>query len=152
MMRFHIRLALLVGAGSLAACGPAPGERAAGNAPAIKVRGAEQDRLHALGAFDLAIALKRAIYDAGFPCKQMTDGGFIGTYQNLDMWMARCSDGRDWAVFAGPDGSAQVRDCKDVATAGLPACAIKRRPNGSFTKMGRGTAPAETGEKPAAKP
>jgi hypothetical protein len=27
-------------------------------------------------------------------------------------------------VFIGPDGSAQVRDCKDVAAVGLPECKI----------------------------
>ena len=32
------------------------------NRPAIKVRGPEQERLHELNAFDLAIALKRAIW------------------------------------------------------------------------------------------
>ena len=54
------------------------------------------------------------------------------------MWMARCTDGknkRDWAVFAGPDGSAQVRDCKDIPGSGLPECAIKQRPKGSFHAM-----------------
>ena len=40
--------------------------------------------------------------------------------------------GRDWAIFAGPDGSAQVRDCKDVVATGLPACVIKKRPKGTF--------------------
>jgi hypothetical protein len=39
--------------------------------------------------------------------------------------MASCADGRDWAIFIGPDGSAQVRDCKDVAEVGLPKCVIK---------------------------
>ena len=57
------------------------------------------------------------------------------TWKNLDMWMAHCvydkRPARDWAVFAGPDGSAQVRDCKDITPdCGLPACKIKKRPNG----------------------
>ena len=105
--------------------------------PAIKVRGPEQERLHELNAFDLAIALKRAIYGAGYSCKRVTDGGFVGEYKNLDMWMATCGEGtakRDWAIFTGPDGSAQVRDCKDVPGSGLPECAIKKRPAGSFTE------------------
>jgi hypothetical protein len=54
------------------------------------------------------------------------------------MWMAHCTydkgAARDWAIFAGPDGSAQVRDCKDITPqSGLPACVIKERPKGSFT-------------------
>ncbi|HUP66641.1 MAG TPA: hypothetical protein VM145_00305 [Sphingomicrobium sp.] len=114
---------------ALAGCGS---EAPQGNQPAIKVTSAEQQRLHQLDAFNLAIGLKRAIYDAGYVCKRVTDAGFVGTYKNLDMWMAKCSEGTDWAVFAGPDGSAQVRDCRDVPGTGLPECAIKQRPKGSF--------------------
>jgi hypothetical protein len=110
-----------------------------GNQPSIKVTSAEQQRLHELDAFNLAIGLKHAIYDAGYTCKRITDAGFVGNYKNLDMWMAHCEydrgPGRDWAVFAGPDGSAQVRDCKDVPASGLPACVIKERPKGSFTEL-----------------
>ena len=127
---------------SLAACGK--GQPTQTNAPPIKVRGNEQEQLHQLGAFDLAVALKRAIYDAGYTCKRVTDGGFVGTYKNLDMWMAHCvydkGAPRDWAIFAGPDGSAQVRDCKDIPGSGLPACVIKQRPQGSFTEPASGTA------------
>ena len=114
---------------ALAACGS---EAPQGNQPTIKVTSAEQRRLHQLDAFNLAIGLKRAIYDAGYTCKRVTDAGFVGSYKNLDMWMAQCTEGRDWAVFAGPDGSAQVRDCRDVPGTGLPECAIKQRPKGSF--------------------
>jgi len=102
------------------------------NQPAIKVRSAEQDQLHKLNALNLAIALKRAIYDAKLKCRTVTDAGFTGEYENLDMWTARCDDGKDWAVFAGPDGSAQVRDCKDLPGTGVPVCEIKKRPEGSF--------------------
>ena len=102
----------------------------------IRVTSAEQNQLHQLDAFNLAIGLKRAIYDAGYTCKRITDAGFVGTWQNLDMWMAHCEyehgSPRDWAIFAGPDGSAQVRDCKDVPGSGLPACKIQQRPKGSF--------------------
>ena len=96
----------------------------------------EQKQLHQLDAFNLAIGLKRAIYDAGYSCKKITDAGYVGTWQNLDEWTAHCvydnGSARDWAIFAGPDGSAQVRDCKDVPGTGLPACVIKKRPQGSF--------------------
>jgi hypothetical protein len=102
----------------------------------IKVRSAEQNQLHELDALNLAIALKRAIYDAGYTCKRITDAGFVGEWKNLDMWMAHCEYDRgapvNWAVFAGPDGGAQVRDCKDVPGSGLPDCEIKKRPKGSF--------------------
>jgi hypothetical protein len=132
VMMVHWRLALsALCLAPLTACGD-------GGAPAnqqspIKVRGPDQDRLHQLDAFNLAIALKHAIYDAGFTCRRVTGGGFVAQYENLDMWTASCDDGRQWAIFAGPDGSAQVRDCKDVAESGLPACNVSRQPKGSFT-------------------
>ena len=91
----------------------------------ISVRSAEQERLHGLNDLNRAITLKRAILDAGYTCKRITESGFAGNYKNLDMWVARCDDRRDWAVFTGPDGSAQVRYCADVERMGLPACTIK---------------------------
>jgi hypothetical protein len=103
----------------------------------IRVVGDEQKQLHGLDAFNLAVGLKRAIYDAGYTCKRISDAGFVGTWQNLDEWTAHCvydnGTARDWAVFVGPDDSAQVRDCKDVPGSGLPPCVIKERPKGSFT-------------------
>ena len=125
-----LSLALL----ALAACNDNSAQQA--NRPAIKVTSTEQQQLHQLDAFNLAIGLKRAIYDAGYTCKRITDAGFVGTYKNLDMWMAHCvyenGTPRDWAIFAGPDGSAQVRDCRDIPDTGLPTCEIKQRPKGSF--------------------
>jgi hypothetical protein len=121
----------------LTACNENPSQQS--NVTSIKVQSAEQIQLHQLDAFNLAIGLKRAIYDAGYTCKRITDAGFVGTWKNLDMWMAHCvydrGPPRDWAVFAGPDGGAQVRDCKDIPGSGLPDCAIKQRPQGSFTEL-----------------
>ena len=120
---------------AISACGEGD-QQAATNQPAIQVRSTEQQQLHQLEAMNLAIGLKRAIYDAGFTCRRITDAGFVGTYKNLEMWTAHCTydkgEPRDWAVFAGPDGSAQVRDCRDLPGTGLPACTIKVRPKGEF--------------------
>ena len=130
-MRPRQGLAFVGGVVALAACNQQQDASNQAQAPAIKVRGAEQEQLHKLTSLNLAIALKRAIYDAGFTCQRVTDAGFVGQYENLDMWEARCTDGkqtRDWAIFTGPDGSAQVRDCKDIPGTGLPACEIKQRP------------------------
>ena len=124
------QLALILGVLALGACGDQSSSNQTAPRP-IRVQSDEQKQLHQLDAFNLAIGLKRAIYDAGYHCRRVTDAGFVGTYKNLDEWMARCPD-RDWAIFAGPDGSAQVRDCKDLAGSGLPPCAIKERPKGSF--------------------
>jgi hypothetical protein len=125
--------AILLASLGLASCNQQP----ATNQPQIRVVSEEQQQLHQLDAGNLAIGLKRAIYDAGYTCKRITDAGFVGTWENLDEWTAHCvydnGSSRDWAIFAGPDGSAQVRDCKDVVATNLPACVIKKRPKGSFT-------------------
>ena len=128
----------LIAFAALAGCNKGQPQQA--QQPVIRVQSEEQKQLRQLDAFNLAIGLKRAIYDAGYTCKQVTDAGFVGTYKNLDMWMAHCvyskGTARDWAVFAGPDGSAQVRDCKDITpSSGLPACAIKQRPKGNLTSL-----------------
>lgn len=117
-------LAIALAALALAGCdGGEPRQQAP--VQNISVRSAEQMQLHELNALNRAIALKRAIYDSGYRCKRITRTGFVGTYKNLETWMASCDDKRDWAIFVGPDGSAQVRDCKDVAEVGLPKCEIK---------------------------
>lgn len=94
----------------------------------IQVRSAEQEQLHQLNEMNRAIALKRAILASGYRCRRVESSGFVGPYKNLDMWTATCSEGRQWAVFAGPDGSAQVRDCVDVARHGLPECKVAEQP------------------------
>ena len=91
----------------------------------IVVRSEAQDRLHQLDALNRAIALKRAIYDSGFTCKRVTKSGYVQEVQNLSMWTASCDDGNDWAIFAGPDGSAQVRRCQDLAEFKMPPCVIR---------------------------
>lgn len=120
---------------AVAACSEEPPS----NQTFVKVRSSEQEQLKQLDAFNLAVGLKRAIYDAGYTCKRITDAGFVGEWKNLDMWMAHCvydsGPPRDWAIFAGPDGSAQVRDCKDIPGSGLPDCKIVKRPKGSFTEV-----------------
>lgn len=126
----------VIAVGVLALAGCNEGEQQQANQPTIQVRSTEQMQLHQLDAMNLAIGLKRAIYDAGFTCRRVTDAGFVGNYKNLEMWVAHCTyesgEPRDWAIFAGPDGSAQVRDCKDLPGTGLPLCEIKKRPKGEF--------------------
>ena len=134
-MRRPVSIALAA-ALSLSGCDNGSSEQ---NVTKIRVQSNEQIQLHQLDAFNLAVGLKRAIYDAGYTCKRVTDAGYVGTWKNLDMWMAHCvydtGAPRDWAIFAGPDGGAQVRDCKDVPGSGLPDCVIEERPKGSFTAM-----------------
>jgi hypothetical protein len=116
-------LAALSAALALSACNER--QEPQGPAKPIKVTSAAQRQLHEANGLNRAIGLKRAIYDSGYRCQRITRSGYVGDFKNLEMWMASCADGRDWAVFIGPDGSAQVRDCKDVVGYGLPKCEIK---------------------------
>ena len=120
---------IAAGAAGLAVAGCEDTQRQAQPVQTIEVRSVEQQQLFEANDLNRAITLKRAIYDSGYRCQRITRSGFVGKYKNLDMWMAACADGRDWAVFAGPDGSAQVRDCKDDERFGLPKCEIKSAGN-----------------------
>ena len=94
----------------------------------IVVRSEAQDQLHRLDDLNRAIGLKRAIYQSGYTCKRVESSGYVQEHENLSMWMARCADGRDWAIFVGPDGTAQVRPCQDLAQLKLPACVMRKGP------------------------
>ena len=94
----------------------------------IVVRSEAQDQLHKLDDLNRAIGLKRAIYQSGYTCRRVASSGYVQEHKNLSMWMAKCDDKRDWAIFVGPDGTAQVRPCRDVAKLGLPACVMKESP------------------------
>lgn len=91
----------------------------------ITVRSDAQDQLHQFDDMTRAIALKRAIYSSGSTCKRVEASGYVQEHENLSMWMASCADKRKWAIFVGPDGSAQVRPCRDLAELGLPPCVIR---------------------------
>lgn len=92
----------------------------------IVVRSDAQDQLHKLDDLNRAIGLKRAIYQSGSTCKRVESSGYVQEHKNLSMWMAKCDDKRDWAIFVGPDGTAQVRPCRDLAQLGLPACVMNK--------------------------
>ena len=95
---------------------------------AIVVRSDAQNQLHELNDLNRAIGLKRAIHQSGYGCKRVTTSGYVQEHENLSMWMASCDDKRDWAIFVGPDGTAQVRPCRDLAQLKLPACVIRQKP------------------------
>ena len=94
----------------------------------ISVRSAEQDALHKLSPDMLKVGLRRALYDSGRTCQTVTEAGYVQEYGNLSMWTASCNSGRSYAIFVGPDGSAQVRDCRETESLRLPACKISRAP------------------------
>lgn len=93
----------------------------------ISVRSEAQDRLHELDEMNLKIAMRRAIYDAGSSCPRVDEAGYVQEYGNLSMWTATCSDGRRWAVFVAPDGTAQLRRCEHMEQLNLPRCEISQQ-------------------------
>ena len=129
-MRTVLTLAL---AGALAACGGDNDRQQQAAAPAdqqIAVRSPEQDALHNLTDLNRDIALKRAILASGMRCQRVTRSGYVQEYNKLSMWTANCDENRDWAIFVGADGSAQVRPCVDMKQLGLPECRIAADPSG----------------------
>jgi hypothetical protein len=110
---------------TLAACGDSSPRGQPQQPRSIQVRSEAQNALHKLNAMNQKIALRRAIYDSGNACKTVTKAGYVQEYGNLSLWTASCASGRSFAVFVGPDGSAQVRDCREMEPLKLPACTIK---------------------------
>ncbi|TZG27272.1 hypothetical protein [Sphingomonas montanisoli] len=71
--------------------------------------------------------IRRAILDNEAACQQVTMVKLQGRWKNLTMWSARCTKGGDYGVFIGPDGTAQVRACTDIAKLKtLPACQLPK--------------------------
>lgn len=126
------RVVMVAVMGSLAACGGGGEQQqaAAANDAQIVVRSPEQDALHNLSDQNRDIGLKRAILASGIRCLRVTRSGYVTEYNKLSMWTANCDERRDWAIFVGPDGSAQVRPCQDMRQLGLPECRIAADPSG----------------------
>jgi hypothetical protein len=127
-----MRLLLICGVAILAAaCGSGgEGSNAPSRDPRIAVRSEEQDQLHQLEDGLRDIAMRRAITASGQPCRRVDRSGYVTEYRNLSMWSATCDETRQWAIFVGPDGSAQVRPCEDMGRFSLPACRIAEDPSG----------------------
>jgi hypothetical protein len=69
----------------------------------------------------------RAIRDADTEgtCQGVVMSAYVGQYQGVPMWTARCEDGTDWAILIGDTGTAQVMTCTAAEQAGLPSCATR---------------------------
>ena len=120
----------IIGLGLIAAACSSEPATAPAKQPEIMVRSPEQDQLHQLDDLYRDIAMKRAIVASGLRCKRVTKSGYVSEYKKLSMWTATCEDNRNWAVFVGPDGTAQVRPCQDMAQFKLPECRIAEDPTG----------------------
>jgi hypothetical protein len=82
------------------------------------------NRIMKLSDIEQRAVMRRAILDGIQYCKQVLATAYQGPYKNLVMWTAHCAKGGDYAVYIGPDGSAQVRPCTDLAKLNLPLCRL----------------------------
>ena len=120
-----MRMQLLIGATLAIVIASCDKPEASQPTKSISVRSEQQNALHKLSGDNLKIALRRAIYDSGKKCNTVTKAGYVQEYGNLSMWAADCASDSSFAIFVGPDGSVQVRDCKETEQLKLPACTIK---------------------------
>ncbi|TVV72238.1 hypothetical protein [Sphingomonas solaris] len=95
---------------------------AAGTAGAAPPVNTYQLRLKQLDKPRQAAAMRGAIVESGQRCGRIDPPVDRGAYKNMFLWAARCTPGGDYAIYIGPDGSAQVRDCAEAAKLKLPAC------------------------------
>ncbi len=81
-------------------------------------------RLNAMSDLQRRAVLRGALVNSGQRCSRVEETIFRGPYRNLAMFSVRCGAGGDYGVFVGPDGSAQVRSCEDLAKLKLPTCQL----------------------------
>jgi hypothetical protein len=112
---------------ALAAAGGCDNSQPTAPTNPIVVRSEAQDQLHQLDDLNRNIGLKRAILDSGNRCRRVDSSGYVQEHGNLSMWTAKCDQTTDFAIFVGPDGSAQVRRCDNLAQYKLPACVVRQQ-------------------------
>ncbi len=94
-------------------------------------------RMQAMGDAQRRAVLRGAIVNYGQRCGRVGPAVFRGTLKNLTMWSIRCTPGGAYGVFVGPDGTAQVRTCEDMAKLKLPTCNLPPEPPAPPRKGGR---------------
>lgn len=117
-------------AGIVALAGCDGGRDADRRAPSTSIRASSPyvEQLKKLSELNRGLALRRAVLDSNQACKKVTQSGYQEDYKNMSVWVARCSDAKDWLLFIAPNGDVQVRSCADAATLGLPRCRFDTTP------------------------
>lgn len=92
-----------------------------------------QEKLAGLSELNRSLALRRAVQDAGEPCKRIDASAYQGLYKSLHMWTARCSAGTgsagdEFGLFIAPNGDVQVRRCEHLKQLQLPECKLEQAP------------------------
>lgn len=122
-MRFR-RSCIAAVTAALGACGGSAdgGDQRGGNSTGIRIANPHHERLLGLDERMRRVGLLRAVRDSRNRCISVVAGAYQQDYEGLAMWLARCQDNRQWAVFIAPAGQVQVRDCREMQQLGLPAC------------------------------
>lgn len=115
------RAIVIAAALMLGSCGN-PGGDNAGQPRARAVPNPYQQKLLALSERDRNLTLRRGIQDDDGQCRRIEGADYQQEYRGLAMWVARCSEGRNWAVFVSSNGFVQARDCAHEKELGLPEC------------------------------
>jgi hypothetical protein len=98
------------------------GSQGGGNTRKVVAASPYVAQLKGLSELNRGLALRRAIQDSRQRCKKVDYSGYQEDYKNMSMWVARCSDSGDWALFIAPNADVQVRSCKDLKTLKLAEC------------------------------
>lgn len=93
-------------------------------------------RMLSLGDLQRRAVLRQALADSGQRCGRVDPSIHKGPFHNLEMFAVRCTPGGDFGVFIGPDGTAQVRSCADLATLKLPTCGLPPAPPPAARRAG----------------
>ena len=98
-----------------------------GGSPKTELKPIEISNPHHEGLMVLSqpmrrLALMRAIRDTGNRCRRVVAGAYQQQYRGMAMWVARCEDEKQWAVYVAPNGDIQSRDCAQLQQLGLPQC------------------------------
>ncbi len=108
---------------ALGACGGGDGgTQPTANAAGIRIANPHHERLLGLDERMRRVGLLRAVRDSRNRCRSVVAGTYQQDYEGLAMWLARCEDNREWAVFIGTRGQVQVRNCRHMQQLGLPLC------------------------------
>lgn len=81
-------------------------------------------QLRALDPLRRMASIRRAVISSGGRCTRVTIAQDDGLYGNLAKWSVRCGTDGDYAIFLGPGGEVQMRECSELKGLKLPACTL----------------------------
>jgi len=68
------------------------------------------------------LAFRNAIRDSNLRCERVARSAYQEKVKGTAMWVARCTDTGDYAIFVNNSGYAQVARCEDLTGGIVPRC------------------------------